>query len=268
VFAQAREKACTISCLSNMKQLGLAFAQYSQDYDEYSPNGINSYSPPGSGWAAQLYPYVKSLNVYKCPDDNTPTPGAISYGYNANNAISSYSTTVDSSSYSIAQYNAPVKTVLLFEVQGNMYGSGDTWTINLPDTPANPDVYFGTGDNGASPAGYGVLTWGAATGGISGAGTWASPMSLLYSTGFLRNTQTADDVVYASPNGRHTLGSNFLMADDHAKWFRPSAVCAGITNTSSTDCNAALAQDSSGEGTMAAGTQCGDSSIAATFSLN
>jgi prepilin-type N-terminal cleavage/methylation domain-containing protein len=34
VFAQAREKARGISCLSNMKQLGLAFAMYLQDYDE------------------------------------------------------------------------------------------------------------------------------------------------------------------------------------------------------------------------------------------
>src|SRR4051794_23796801 len=34
VFAQAREKARAISCLSNMKQLGTALAMYLQDYDE------------------------------------------------------------------------------------------------------------------------------------------------------------------------------------------------------------------------------------------
>jgi prepilin-type N-terminal cleavage/methylation domain-containing protein len=34
VFAQAREKARAISCLSNLKQAGLAFAMYTQDYDE------------------------------------------------------------------------------------------------------------------------------------------------------------------------------------------------------------------------------------------
>ena len=37
VFAQAREKARAISCLSNMKQLGLAFMGYVQDYDETYP---------------------------------------------------------------------------------------------------------------------------------------------------------------------------------------------------------------------------------------
>jgi prepilin-type N-terminal cleavage/methylation domain-containing protein/prepilin-type processing-associated H-X9-DG protein len=39
VFAQAREQARTISCLSNMKQLGLAIKMYAQDYDEQFPNG-------------------------------------------------------------------------------------------------------------------------------------------------------------------------------------------------------------------------------------
>src|SRR5476651_2537282 len=59
VFAQAREKARQISCLSNMNQLGLAFMQYLQDYDEHFP-GSYYY---GQGWAEEIYPYVKSVNV-------------------------------------------------------------------------------------------------------------------------------------------------------------------------------------------------------------
>src|SRR5271155_1029764 len=34
VFAQAREKARAISCISNTKQIGLAATMYVQDYDE------------------------------------------------------------------------------------------------------------------------------------------------------------------------------------------------------------------------------------------
>jgi len=34
VFAQAREKARAISCLSNCKQMGTAVLMYAQDYDE------------------------------------------------------------------------------------------------------------------------------------------------------------------------------------------------------------------------------------------
>ncbi len=37
VFARAREKARASSCLSNMKQIGLAVLQYAQDYDENFP---------------------------------------------------------------------------------------------------------------------------------------------------------------------------------------------------------------------------------------
>src|SRR5579862_5972441 len=39
VFAQAREKARGISCLSNVKQLGLGVLMYVQDYDETFPIG-------------------------------------------------------------------------------------------------------------------------------------------------------------------------------------------------------------------------------------
>src|SRR3984885_13946756 len=68
VFAQAREKARQASCASNMKQLGLAFVQYTQDYDELMPGAVigGSYQ----GWAGMIYPYVKSTGVYHCPSDS------------------------------------------------------------------------------------------------------------------------------------------------------------------------------------------------------
>jgi len=84
VFAKAREKARAISCLSNEKQIGLGLIQYSQDYDEYVTNAW--YGPfPGAPyaystnqgptnyaykWMDAIYPYVKSLNVFSCPDFN------------------------------------------------------------------------------------------------------------------------------------------------------------------------------------------------------
>ncbi len=37
VFSQAREKARQSSCLSNMRNIGLALTQYVQDYDETFP---------------------------------------------------------------------------------------------------------------------------------------------------------------------------------------------------------------------------------------
>src|SRR5438094_10304468 len=48
VFAQAREKARAISCLSNMKQLGTAEQMYMQDYD----GGIQELIPGGAAGKA------------------------------------------------------------------------------------------------------------------------------------------------------------------------------------------------------------------------
>src|SRR5947209_4168383 len=42
VFAQARERARSISCLSNLRQIGTATNMYVQDYDETYPCGWGS----------------------------------------------------------------------------------------------------------------------------------------------------------------------------------------------------------------------------------
>ena len=49
VFSKVREKARQASCLSNLKQLGLAFVQYVQDYDERLPGPGKSNSGPSAG---------------------------------------------------------------------------------------------------------------------------------------------------------------------------------------------------------------------------
>jgi len=258
VFAQVREKARTVSCLSNEKQLGLGFAQYNQDSDEKMPCGVNWFFPGGNGWASQIYPYVKSTNVFRCSDDLASS--VVSYAYNSNNTAPN-AATVDS--YSIATYNAPAKTVLLAEVQGNY-----AWGYSVATPPSDPasDGYVGTGNTAQSPAGYGVNGWGNTTINLNGQGTWTTPRSLLWATGYLRNTSAAEQTSnYAKPEGRHQQGANYLMADCHAKFFKPSAVSAGVTNTSSKDCGGAT--DPTGMGTMGSGTECPDSTIAATFSL-
>ncbi len=86
VFAKAREKARQTSCLSNVKQLGLALLMYSQDYDEALPNHC-----PGSGpfWMGCVMPYIKNSQIFSCPSsprDTAETQTGLSlprsYGFN------------------------------------------------------------------------------------------------------------------------------------------------------------------------------------------
>ncbi|HLV80145.1 MAG TPA: prepilin-type N-terminal cleavage/methylation domain-containing protein, partial [Chthonomonadaceae bacterium] len=63
VFAQAREKARQISCLSNTKQIGLSMMMYIQDYDETAAPLFG-----GEDWWVPYYPYIKNYQVLLCPD--------------------------------------------------------------------------------------------------------------------------------------------------------------------------------------------------------
>ncbi|MCE5241456.1 DUF1559 domain-containing protein [bacterium] len=85
VFAKAREKARQSSCLSNVKQLGLAMLQYAQDYDERLPMAYDLGSPR-NGLILTTMPYVKSFQVHDCPSASENSVnnylGSRSYGYN------------------------------------------------------------------------------------------------------------------------------------------------------------------------------------------
>ncbi|HEY3265396.1 MAG TPA: DUF1559 domain-containing protein [Armatimonadota bacterium] len=76
VFAKARDRAQQTSCLSNLKQLGIALTSYIQDNDERYPwSRFPDASHPLGGalngstlnWRTQLFPYVNSSAVMICP---------------------------------------------------------------------------------------------------------------------------------------------------------------------------------------------------------
>lgn len=81
VFSQVRESARQTSCASNLRQIGMAFTMYLQDYDEKMPDrrdlkvslGYHPWSgwPPSDprcGWASIIFdPYTKNDAIWSCP---------------------------------------------------------------------------------------------------------------------------------------------------------------------------------------------------------
>jgi prepilin-type N-terminal cleavage/methylation domain-containing protein len=74
VFAQAREKARAIVCLSNTKQIGLAQLMYVQDYDEQFPTSWCKGFPGDANFWVQ--PYMKNLDILICPSKKISTTAA------------------------------------------------------------------------------------------------------------------------------------------------------------------------------------------------
>lgn len=64
VFTRKRCEFRKPACQSNLKNIGLGFQQYFQDYDAKFPQSRQGMS--GRGWADSLDPYIKSGRIYKC----------------------------------------------------------------------------------------------------------------------------------------------------------------------------------------------------------
>lgn len=169
VFARARENARRTACLSNLKQIGLGIAMYTQDYDER----LVSYAYPNPlgtviyGYQVALHPYVKNYQLYVCPsakkisthnpDSCDPTKvstsatGAGSYGYNYYN-LGNYTRNpgpVDAVTNPnrledrlLAEIATPTETVMLTEIN-SINGGGPTYQPTHWGNPAASTCHTG-----------------------------------------------------------------------------------------------------------------------------
>lgn len=64
---RARESARAAHCLSNTKQLGMAFAMYRDSNDEYWPMSVYPDYSIDNSWMAKLMPYCGNAAVFECP---------------------------------------------------------------------------------------------------------------------------------------------------------------------------------------------------------
>ncbi|HEY3331542.1 MAG TPA: DUF1559 domain-containing protein [Capsulimonadaceae bacterium] len=218
VFAKAREKARQTSCASNLKQMGIAFTQYSQDYDERFPSGVMTSgttgvdycaTTSGLGWAGQVYPYVKSVDVFACPDDTTKAP-AISYSMNIDVAIGTLDPTGGhcgagkvanwGTGGAISKMVAPASTVLLVEATGITQDPSIYGELKSSDTDGVD--YIGPYGLGSAKLDTGQL-----------------PTNL--------------GVPFRDKEGRHTGGANYLACDSHVKFLLPNLVSPGVSPSNS-----------------------------------
>jgi prepilin-type N-terminal cleavage/methylation domain-containing protein len=88
VFAQAREAARKITCISNTREIGLALQMYAADYDDtVVPNNnqvTGSASSTWRSWPDFLQPYIKNDQIFICPSSHkngsAPTDQIRTYG--------------------------------------------------------------------------------------------------------------------------------------------------------------------------------------------
>ena len=236
VFAKAREKARQASCSSNMKQLGLGFIQYVQDNDENYPGG--NFSCGGQGWAGRIYPYVKSTGVYKCPDDsNTATAPNVPLSYTFNRDFDYRPSGGFYNGINNAQFPSPANTITLFESTG---ASADPTNTTTPETSSATGQ--GNGDNGGAC-------------GTVKQDTGPIPPYIVTSSGD-----------QAFPTGRHTDGSEYLLADGHVKYFKGSAVSAGQAASSPTAPQTVVPVPGASQGNACGTDNLSSGPFAATFS--
>lgn len=195
VFAQAREKARSISCLSNLKQMGLATMMYAQDYDEtfyqlpWHQNPNDTGCPPNPNapcptvwWSDLLMPYIKNQGIFSCPSNSDPLFST--WGYTA----PTYRVTYGLSDFIFDENN----------------DQGGPYTLARLQKPAElaiiSDDRYGWNWHTCQPNGNGgyAFYW-----------DWSDPLSIWAGYGDFKGN---------SRNPRHFNGQNFAYADGHAKF--------------------------------------------------
>ncbi|MFO7947224.1 MAG: DUF1559 domain-containing protein [Armatimonadota bacterium] len=149
VFARAREKARQASCLSNVKQMGLAAMMYAQDYDETNVpcNTVNvsiPYVRPGGDtvtltwgpWFALIQPYAKNPQIFICPSGGEIYYGCTSYG--ANRLVTGR--TFDTPVVKLAEIEYPAQTVLFADSSWtgstDDYHTSNQWRLQYGHHPS------------------------------------------------------------------------------------------------------------------------------------
>jgi len=221
VFAKARAKARQSACVSNLKQLGLAFQQYTSDYDGVFPLGTPScVSMGGQQWWTALDPYVKNAGILTCPSANSAYINNAGCGSGSTCGWRVAGQTGLSYGYSIA-------------IGANVQNNGNTSCCGSSggkeDSLRAPAESFLLADSGRANIGGGLWAGNAACAGSFSDGICAPIVMANHlancahgACGFGGTFQQRLAALGTSSDScaRHNGGGNVLLADGHAKWFK------------------------------------------------
>lgn len=105
---KAKELAKQVVCQVQLKQLGLTFEMYFQDWDGWFPNH--------SIWAVETNKYVNEVDLYYCPVAPAETkdwPNPIDYGFNADYLGYGADPVVPAWLHRLAEVANPAETLML-----------------------------------------------------------------------------------------------------------------------------------------------------------
>jgi prepilin-type N-terminal cleavage/methylation domain-containing protein/prepilin-type processing-associated H-X9-DG protein len=225
IFAQAREKARSSSCLAGERQIGIAFRMYMQDHDEQTPL-VNQGTAGGSVcpcWPDTMQSYIKSGDFYSgCPSADLPkwqpsdpsSSTTISRG--KNNVAYGINTLYTSDSASIRTAEGQVTTPAVGLINTN------------PQTPAGDGDFVMPADTivfGDSNLSYIIYSGQKSDTTIS----VQEPFADLKVANFGRSGSGANSVGQRYV-ARHQNGANWVFADGHAKWLNHKDAAATNSN--------------------------------------
>jgi len=85
-LAAARDRALSANCQGNLRQVGLAFRMYADDFGNNYPAYIvddTTYHYAGYNWTAYIHPYLGDTGPLDCPASPDLAPAATPAGFNS-----------------------------------------------------------------------------------------------------------------------------------------------------------------------------------------